>query len=186
MLRTVPVPVVADRTLIAMGAEGGTSGALTAPLGDQMQRIGLGVGVVLLVVSLLADPAGATGPDFTSCEDAGDAFGQCVAGIARDFRGPDEDTDAPKAARDLVEGCAAFDGDRFGACVSEAARGKHERGDPPGAAVSEAARSLVDGCRGLQGREFGECVRAGAHELGHGAGKTADDDQDVASEKPTQ
>jgi hypothetical protein len=149
-----------------------------------MQRIGQGVAVILLVVGLSAGTAGATGPDFASCKDAGEAFGECVAGIARDFRGSDDDADTAGAAKDLVEGCAAFDGEQFGACVSEAARGKHERGDPPGAAVSEAARSLVDGCRDLHGREFGQCVRAGAHELGHGTGNKPDEAQDVDTEKP--
>jgi hypothetical protein len=149
-----------------------------------MQRIGRGVAVVLLIVGLSAGPAWATGPEFTSCADASEAFGECVAGIAREFRGSDDDADAAGAAKDLVEGCAAFDGEQFGACVSEAARGQHERGDPPGAAVSEAARSLADGCRDVQGREFGECVRAGAHESGHGAGKKPDDDLDSDDGKP--
>jgi hypothetical protein len=149
-----------------------------------MQRIELGVAVVLLVVGLSTGPAVATGPDFASCAGAGDAFGQCVAGIARDFRGSDDDMDSSAAARDLVESCAVFEGEEFGACVSEAARGQHERGDPPGAAVSEAAQSLVDGCRELQGREFGECVHTGARELGHGGGKKFGDDQDADSGQP--
>ena len=148
-----------------------------------MQRIGRGVAVVLLVAGLSAGPVWATGPDFTSCADTGQAFGACVAGVARDFHGSDDGSDPSEAARGLVEGCAAFDGDQFGACVSEAARGQHERGDPPGAAVSEAARSLVDGCRDLRGRELGECVRAGAHELGRGAG-TIPGDQDADGGKP--
>ena len=169
------VPAIADRTLTTMSAGDRASEVSPGWVGVHMRRIGWGVAVVLLVAGLSTGPAWATGPDFTSCADAGEAFGQCVAGIARDFRGPDDDADPPKAARDLVEGCAAFDGEQFGACVSEAARGQHERGDPPGAVVSEAARSLVDGCRDLQGREFGQCVRAGAHELSHGAEKKADD-----------
>jgi len=148
-----------------------------------MQRIGRSMALVLLVVGLSVGPAGATGLDFARCMDAGEAFGQCVAGIAREFRGPD-DADTSGTARGLVEGCAAFDGEQFGACVSEAARGQHERGDPPGAAVSEAARSLVDRCRDLHGREFGECVRTAAHELGHGAGKKPDDAQDADDGKP--
>jgi hypothetical protein len=168
-----------------MWTDDGTPGVATGSPGDRMQRIGRGVAVVLLVVGLSAAPAGAAGPDFTACADAGEAFGQCVAGIARDFRGSDDDADTSGTARGLVEGCAAFDGEQFGACVSEAARGQHERADPPGAAVSEAARSLVDGCRDLHGREFGECVRTGAHELGHGAGTKPDDDQDADDGKPS-
>jgi hypothetical protein len=167
-----------------MWTDDGTPGVATGLPGGRMQRIWRSVAVVLLVIGLSAAPAGAAEPDFTACADAGEAFGQCVAGIAREFRGSDNDVDTSGTARSLVDGCAAFDGEQFGACVSEAARGQHERSDPPGAAVSEAARSLVDGCRDLHGREFGECVRTGAHELGHGAGKKPDDTQDADDETP--
>jgi hypothetical protein len=153
---------------------------------DHMQQLSLSIVGILLVAGLTASTVAAARPDFGPCADAGEAFGQCVADIAQALRGANDGEDPAETTRDIVDGCAGLSREQFGACVSEAARGQQERGDPPGAAVSAAARSLVDGCRELQGREFGECVRAGAHELGHGAGKKADDGQDADSGTPAQ
>jgi len=133
-----------------------------------MRKVTVMTAVLVVVVGLAVRPASAARPDFSSCVEAGDAFGSCVAGIAQAFQSGDEHTAPTDGINALVESCSTFAGEQLGACMAAAAQGLHDRGDPPGAAVSDAAHSLVDGCRGQVGRDFGACVSAAAHGLGHG------------------
>jgi len=152
-----------------------------------MRKVTLTAAVLVLFTGLTVGIAHAARPDFSGCADTSDAFGQCVASVARDFRSAEDGTSTAASARELVEGCSTFTGEQFGECVSAAAQSLHDRGDEPGAAVSESARSLVEGCRGQLGREFGACVREAAHELGQGAGggkDAADDDEGRGTSEP--
>jgi hypothetical protein len=130
-----------------------------------MSKVTVVAVVLVMVLAASGTSARADSPDFSSCADAGDAFGQCVAGLAQASQSGDGPTEPADGANTLVERCSIFTGQQFGACMAAAA---HDRGDPPGAATSDAAHSLVDGCRSQVGRDFGACVRAAAHELGHG------------------
>jgi hypothetical protein len=142
-----------------------------------MSNVVAAAGLILLL-GVTVSRVQAAGPDFASCADSGEAFGLCVAGIAQAFQPEDEQTGTSAGVDALVEGCSAFAGEQFGACMAAAAQGAHDRGDPPGAAVSEAAHALVEGCRGQVGRDFGACVSAAAHQLGHGqADRQRDDDE---------
>ncbi len=151
-----------------------------------MRKVTLTAAVLVMFTGLTAGIAHAAGPDFSGCADTSDAFGQCIASVARDFRSAGDGTSTAASARDLVESCSMFTREQFGECVSAAAQSLHERGDEPGAAVSESARSLVEGCRGQIEREFGACVRDAAHELGQSTdGRThAADDEDRGTSKP--
>jgi hypothetical protein len=147
-----------------------------------MSKLMTVVAVVLAVLSLAANPASAASLDFSTCADAGDAFDQCVAGIAQAFQPGDEQSAPAHGVNALVDGCSTFTGAQFGACMAAAVQGAHDRGDPSGTAVSEAARLLVDGCRGQAGRDFGACVSAAAHELGHGRADRRATDGDASTD----